>query len=118
MIGTSRWNLPLLMQGQAQKEISHNEALQAIDCVLQLAVVTRGLGRPPVEAAAGTSFIVGPAPTGDWTGCIGMVATYDGHGWILTMPRNGCLAWVCDEAVLTVFHDNSWHTLGAVAMPG
>ena len=118
MTETLRWNLPLLMQGQAQKEISHNEALQAIDRVLQLAVVTRATGQPPANPAAGDSFIIGPAPSGDWSGCIGMVASHDGNGWILTTPRTGCLAWICDEAVLTVFFNNSWHKLSAPAISG
>ena len=117
MTETLRWNLPLLMQGQAQKEISHNEALQTIDRILHLAVVTRGTGHPPANATAGDSYIIGPAPSGDWTSGVGLIAYYDGIGWILTSPRTGCLAWVCDESVLTVFVGNGWHTLSTLAGP-
>lgn len=115
MTETPRWNLPLLTQGQAQKEVSHNEALHGIDRILQLAVVTRRLGQPPARAAIGDIFIVGTAPDGSWAGCAGMLASYDGRGWTLTNPRGGCLAWICDEAALTVFHDKNWQTL--VSLP-
>lgn len=115
MIESPCWNLPLLTQGQAQKEISHNEALLAVDRVLHLAVVTRALGQPPQIAASGDSFIVGSASGGDWDGCEGMLASHDGSGWVMTTPRSGCLAWVRDEAVLAVFDDSRWRTLISLA---
>lgn len=59
MSETPHWNLPLLTAGQAQKEISHNEALLWLDRLLHLTVVSRALGHPP-EA---NSFIIGTSPS-------------------------------------------------------
>lgn len=118
MTDTQRWTLPLLSAGQAQKEVSHNEALLAIDRVLHLAVVTRGLGQPPADARAGDSFIVAATPVGDWNGRNNMIASFDGAGWTLTTPRIGCLAWICDESVLTVFVDTGWQMLTSLALTG
>ena len=115
MTETPRWNLPLLSAGQAQKEISHNEALLALDRVLQLAVVTRGLDQPPAELHAGDSYIVGPTPRGEWAGCSGMIALFEASGWTVTMPRTGCLAWICDEAALVVFDSTRWQMLCSLA---
>lgn len=115
MTDTARWNLPLLTAGQAQKEIAHNEALQAIDRVLHLAVVTRSLSHPPGDATLGETFIIGPGPSGGWSSSAGMIASYDGFGWVLTPARTGCLAWICDEAVLTVYNGDSWQTLRSLA---
>lgn len=82
MAETMRHGLPLLAAGQAQKEVTHNEALLAIDRQLQLAVETRALAAPPAAPAAGANYIVATAATGAWTDHSGDVATFDGFGWI------------------------------------
>ncbi len=107
MSETIRHGLPLLAAGQAQKEVTHNEALLTIDRQLHLAVETRGLAFPPAIAVAGSNYIVAAGAGGAWAGRAGTVATSDGYGWIFTQPVRGCLAWVIDEAVFTV-HDGIW----------
>ena len=116
MTDTPRWNLPLLTASQAQKEISHNEALLAIDRVLHLAVHSRSQTRPPADAHPGDCVIVGPMPDGAWTENAGMLASYDGVGWTLDVPREGCLVWIRSEAVLAVFHDGGWRVIAALAL--
>lgn len=108
---TARHRLPLLSAGQAQKEITHNEALTAIDRLLQLGVATRSLDAPPVSPELGLSYIVGNVPTGAWAGQAGKLASHDGFGWVFTNPVRGCLAWIADEAVFTVFN-GGWSTGG------
>lgn len=104
---TSRFALPLLAAGQAQKEVTHNEALLAIDRWLHPSVVTRTLSTPPASPVVGTMYIVGPAATGAWAGHSGELAAFDGGGWIFMLPRDGCLAWIADEAAVTIF-DGGW----------
>lgn len=111
MSKTIRHGLPLLAAGQAQKEVTHNEALLAIDRQLHLAVETRNLAIPPSDPAPGSSFIVASGAVGAWAGHAGAIATNDGYGWIFVEPARGCLAWVADEAVFTV-HDGNWSTGG------
>ena len=65
MIVTSRYGLPLLQAGQAQKEITHNEALARIDVLAQLAVDSRACATVPT--ADGT-WIVPSNATGAWAG--------------------------------------------------
>ena len=115
MTDTPRWTLPLLMAGQAQKEIAHNEALLAIDRVLHLAVKERTVVEPPREAGLGDTLIIGPGPAGAWAGCAGRLASFDGSGWIVTAPREGCLAWIKAEAALVVYHADGWHVVGTLA---
>jgi hypothetical protein len=55
MSNTIRHSLPLLAAGQAQKEVTHNEALLAIDRQLQLSVVSRTRAQPPTVPVAGES---------------------------------------------------------------
>ena len=47
-ITTSRFALPLLAAGQADKELTHNEALACLDILLQPVVQAVGLTVPPV----------------------------------------------------------------------
>lgn len=108
---TIRHGLPLLAAGQAQKEVTHNEALLAIDRQLHLAVETRSVATPPSVASQGSSFIVAAGAVGAWAGHANAIATYDGYGWIFVEPTRGCLAWVADEAVFTVY-DAGWLTGG------
>ncbi len=107
MAETARHALPLLSAGQAQKEVTHNEALLKIDRLLQVAVVTRGISVPPAVPVANAAYIVGPAPGGSWAGQAGRLASYDGFGWVFTDPVRGCLAWIIDEGCFAIF-DTSW----------
>jgi hypothetical protein len=107
MSNTIRHSLPLLAAGQAQKEVTHNEALLAIDRQLQLSVVSRTRAQPPTVPVAGESFIVPQGASGAWSGHSSEIAFYDGYGWIFTSPALGCLAWIADTAVFAVF-DGSW----------
>lgn len=106
------WALPMLAAGQAQKEVTHNEALMAVDRLLHLVVVTRTLSAPPDTAATGDSYIIGDAPTGGWADNAAGLATFDGGGWLVTRPRTGCLAWVADENQFVVFSDAGWSVGG------
>ena len=47
MTETSRWALPLLDAGQAQKEMTHNEALARLDLLAQAGVQAVGVDAPP-----------------------------------------------------------------------
>jgi hypothetical protein len=111
MSETIRHGLPLLAAGQAQKEITHNEALVAIDRQLHLAVESRVVGTPPANPAAGETYIVPAGASGNWQGRTGHIASFDGFGWVFTAPVRGCMAWIADEAAFSVY-DSNWSTGG------
>lgn len=111
MSATIRHELPLLAAGQAQKEVTHNEALLAIDRQLHLAVLSRALTVPPEAPAAGSAYIVPSGADGAWAGHSTAVASHDGFGWTFVSPIRGCLAWIVDEGVFAVF-DGGWSVGG------
>lgn len=41
MSGTTQLNLPYIAAAQAQKHVTHNEALRALDAIIQLSVLDR-----------------------------------------------------------------------------
>lgn len=103
---TDRLALPLIAAGQAQKEIFHNEALSRIDILLCGSVISSGLDTPPASPLPGECWIVGPSPTGAWTGEAGAVAGWTAAGWRFIAPRAGMSLW--DEAAGgAVTHDGS-----------
>lgn len=103
-----RHQLPLLQVAQAQKEVTHNEAIAAIDVLLHLSVASRTLATPPADPEPGTAWIIGPAPTGRWSGRAGIIASFDGSGWRFTTPTNGSLAWIEDEGVFALRRPSGW----------
>ena len=90
--------LPLLQPAQAQKHVTHNEALRLLDITVQLAVLDRDLQAPPALPQEGDRYIIGPAPTGAWQGRAGQIAAFWGGVWVFVTPQNGWQARVLDEA--------------------
>ena len=114
---TDLYALPLLQVAQAQKEVTHNEALAAVDTLLQLTVETRTLAVPPVAPVSGRAWIVAAGASGIWAGHDGQIAAFGSGGWRYLMPREGCVAWQRDLqrfAVRTVtgWSDDGWPAAG------
>ena len=103
---TSNLGLPFLIEGQAQKHLTHNEALEIVDAVAQLVLAGLGDDQPPVGPAEGEVWAVGPAPTGDWAGQAGRLATFANNGWLFITPKIG---WVAQNAGgLLVWDGSGW----------
>lgn len=99
--------LPYLQAAQAQKHVTHNEALRLIDASVQLAVESRsGPAAPPSAPQEGERHIVPVAATGAWAGEDGAVATFLDGAWQFVQPAAGWMVWVGDEQRLVV-HDGA-----------
>ncbi|QXQ05497.1 DUF2793 domain-containing protein [Sphingosinicellaceae bacterium] len=109
---TDRYALPLLQVAQAQKEVTHNEAVAGIDALLHLAVETSVLALPPVAPSPGQAWIVAAAATGIWAGHAGEVASFGSGGWRYTVPREGCVAWLRDVQRFAVRTGTGWRDDG------
>ncbi len=107
MTETARYGLPYLQAGQAQKEITHNDALARVDTLLHLAVDSRT--SPSVPAVDGM-WIVGPGAIGAWAGHDDQIAILDDAGWSFVTPRDGCVAFVRDETSFVHYRGGSWHS--------
>ncbi len=101
--------LPLLQAAQSQKHVTHNEALVALDTLVQLAVLDKDLTAPPASPAEGDRYLIaGTSPTGSWTGWAGRVVRYQDGAWRSFVPRPGWLAFVADEADLYTWTGAAW----------
>ncbi len=108
MADTPNLELPIIEAAQAQKHVTHNEALRALDAIVQLGVVTAGLTAPPADPDEGSRYIVATSATGVWAGKDGVIAAYQDGAWAFHTPKVGWLAWVGDEEEIHVFDGADW----------
>ena len=89
MTDTTHLGLPLIAAAQAQKHVTHNEALQVLDALVQLAVADSDRTAPPASPGEGDRHIVAAGATGAWSGHDGAVAAFLSGGWVFLAPRRG-----------------------------
>lgn len=100
--------MPFLEAAQAQKHVTHNEALAVLDAVVMLAVASRDLSAPPTSPADGARYLVASGASGAWADQDGKIAAWQDGAWRFLSPREGWLAWIADEAALLAFDGASW----------
>jgi len=105
---TAILSMPYIMPSQAQKHVTHNEAIKVLDAVVQLAVISMTQNAPPGSPAEGARYIVGPAPTGLWAGNPGKVAAWLDGVWEVFVPQTGWLAVVADQGIIVTYSGSTW----------
>lgn len=100
--------LPYLMPSQAQKHVTHNEALQLLDALVQLSVEGFDAATPPASPAPGETHALGAAPQAAWAGHAGRIAVWQGEGWLFVAPLPGWRAWSLADAELRVWDGSAW----------
>lgn len=104
---TTRLGLPYILPSQAQKHVPHNEALDALDAMVQLVLATIE-STPPVDPADGVCYGIGTAPVGPWHARGGAIAQWRDGGWHFLQPHEGWLAWSTLEQRLYVHDGAHW----------
>ncbi len=108
MTETANLALPEIAAAQAQKHVTHNEALRALDALVQLAVLDRTHAAPPGSPAEGARWIVAASPSGAFAGHAGHVAAWQDGGWEFYVPRAGWFAYVVAEGALIAWNGSAW----------
>ncbi|TGX54769.1 DUF2793 domain-containing protein [Sphingomonas gei] len=110
---TPRLALPLLQPGQAQKEMTHNEALALLDLGVHAAVIDANVDTPPASPVPGACWLLGAAPVDAWAGHPRALAGWSTSGWYFFEPHEGMQVWLGPERGNGVFSGGVWR-LGAV----
>jgi hypothetical protein len=110
---TTHLKLPYLSAAQAQKHVTHNEALRLIDTVVQLAVLDSTLAAPPEDSEDGDRYVVAASATGAWAGKDGTVATWVDGAWAFATPEDGWLAFDVAAEALLVRLGGAWTPVAA-----
>ncbi len=101
-------SLPYILPAQAQKHVTHNEAIKALDVLVQLSVLNRDQTTPPASPGEGDRHLVGAGATGDWLGQDDKIAAYLGGVWVFHTPAAGWRAYVRSEALVLVYDGSGW----------
>lgn len=118
MSDTPALGLPLMSAEQAQKHVTHNEALQMLDAVVQLAVLDRDMTAAPAAPPDGGRYIIASGATGAWAGRDLDIAAWQDGAWDFLPPREGWLCWVRDEDICLVFDGAAWVPFGGGGAAG
>ncbi len=118
MANTPNLILPYILAAQAQKHVTHNEAITALDAVVQLSVKDRDLTNPPASPVDGDRFVVAIGGAGVWAGKDGQIAAFQDNAWSFYVPRTGWLSYVADEAILYIYNGTSWSAFSSGGLGG
>lgn len=113
MPNTPRLHFPLIASGQTQKDVTHNEAILAIERVTSVTVTSRSVITPPTAPPEGAVFIVPAVATQTWGQPAGMMMHWHVDGWQLMLPHDGQVVLLADEGVMLV-HRQGWQSLWPV----
>ena len=107
---TPNLDLPFIAPAQAQKHVTHNEAIRALDAVVQLSA-TSILDTPPSNPNDGERFIVGPNPNGEFLDHVDDIAAFQDGAWTFLTPQMGWRAYDNTAKDLYVFSDTGWTSI-------
>src|SRR5262249_996836 len=94
---------------QAQKHVTHNDALMMLDALVHLSVIEANRLDPPDAPADGDRYLLGEAPTGAFSVHGGQIALYDQGLWRFMMPRRGRETYVAAQGKVLVYDGTTWH---------
>ena len=105
---SSRLRLPLLIPGQGQKDVTHNEALLLLDMLVQPVVLSASTHLPPASPDLGACWLVPMEASGDWAGRDDSIACWTEGGWRFLPPQEGWTAWVVDANIVLRRWGEAW----------
>ncbi len=111
MTDTPNLGLPFIEGSQAQKHVTHNEALRILDAAIQIAVLDLTRTAPPSSPAEGERHVVAAAATGAWAGQANAIATWQDGAWAFLIADTGWCIWSVADNVLFVFDGLHWRDL-------
>lgn len=101
-------SLPYILPAQAQKHVTHNEALRLLDVLVQLVVTSRQVAEPPSAPTQGARYIVPSDASGAFSDHAGAIAVWLDGQWHFVPALSGWQAEVLDEAIRVVFDGTGW----------
>jgi hypothetical protein len=111
MTDTPNLALPFIEGSQAQKHVTHNEALRILDAAIQVAVLDLTRASPPSSPAEGERHVVASGATGAWAGHGNAIATWQDGAWAFLVPKTGWCIWSVADDVMFVFDGTHWRDL-------
>ena len=106
---TTKLGLPYIASGQAQKYITHNEALTRLDRLLFISCRSATQTSPPPSSGLEDLYLVPhEAAEGVWQNHSNSIASWNGEDWQYQAPFKGWLIFVEDVSSILVYDGNQW----------
>ncbi len=113
---TLNLGLPYIAAGQAQKHVTHNDALDLADALINLTVLSRVVNAPPATPLNGARYLLPATPTGAFAGQGGNIAVYQNGGWRYIVPKTGWRTYIIDEQIIVAFNGTTWNALQSASI--
>lgn len=110
MAETPNLGLPLMVSAQAQKEVTHNEALVLIDALLAGVVEGAPRNDPPTVAQSGQCWIIGQSPQDSWANMAGQLAIWTDGGWRFVAPKRNMQMRSVEDGTIVRFDGLDWQS--------
>jgi len=104
---TPRLSLPYMSSSQSQKEVTHNEGLNNLDALLQVAIESMALTSPPT-GVEGNLYIIATGATGTWVSKDNYLVQYIGSAWAYYTPFEGMRVWDKNTSMAMVYKNSAW----------
>ncbi|MBO9498719.1 MAG: DUF2793 domain-containing protein [Novosphingobium sp.] len=105
-----------MLAGQAQKELTVNEALARVDALLHPAILGEA-DVPPSIPAEGDCWLVGTSPSGAWADHAGELASFTLGIWLFLEPRDGMRVMNRSTGQTRLRRYGGWASAGTPATP-
>jgi hypothetical protein len=113
MNDTARLSLSFIMAGQALKHITHNDALNRLDALVQPVVESTTLATPPASPLPGEAWIIPTGATGAWAGHSDEIAAWQDGAWRYYDPAEGWQVFDRASDALLIFSGSAWVAVAA-----
>jgi hypothetical protein len=105
---STRLSLPYIQPAQSQKHVTNNEAIRALDLLVQLTFKDDQTTTPPSNPDEGDCYVIPSNPVGVWAGQEDAIATYLDGAWQFTPPQAGWSGYVISRGALAGFTGTQW----------
>jgi len=110
---THRHTLPYIMPSQAQKHVTHNEALRQMDVLSHLNLKGVDMNAAPETPQNGDAYSVGDAPEGLFANHAGCIAAFTDGAWMFYPRVLGMIAYDETDGKLIVYGAQGWSPVSA-----
>ena len=109
---TPNLSLHFIMPSQAQKHVTHNEAIRQLDALVQMVAESRTLTEPPADPAIGAIYLIPAEASGAWENQDNFIAVFQDGAFVYLSPKEGWRTYVKGEGIF-LFDGAEWVPLSS-----
>lgn len=105
---SARLGLPYIIASQAQKHLTHNEALAILETLVQPVVSDIAASEPPADPAEGDCVVVGTGATGAFSGHDNKISAWIAAAWHFHVPQFGWSVVRDSDGQIFIYGASGW----------